>query len=106
MRHVQVTWYSANYDIQNPEVEVTEDYAFTPDPIMADPQDLVDSDAAAAAFAAAGCPALTGDMNDDIRWESDLPFTQNDIIRISVGDADWKATAVEPITELPNWSCP
>ncbi len=104
MRHVQVTWYSAASDTDNPEVVVDEGYVFTPSPIAADPHDLVDSDVAAAAFLAAGCPALVGDMNDDIRYLSDLPFTSNDVIRIAVGDTEWKATSTLPITEI--WACP
>ncbi|MCA9554540.1 MAG: hypothetical protein KC933_31180 [Myxococcales bacterium] len=106
-RHIEVTWYSANYDITNPEVVVTEDYPFlVGDPIAADPATLVDSDAAAAAYtAAAGCQALTGVEDEDIRYLSDQPFSAADVIRVSVpGNVnDFKATAVAPITTI--WTC-
>lgn len=98
-RHIEITWYSVDYDITNPEVVVTEDYPFDPEPIM-NPQSLVDSDAAAAAYAAGGCPPLLGTGDDDIRYESDIPFTSNDIVRITQATTDWKATAIPPITEI------
>ena len=104
MRHIQVTWYTANYDITNPEVIVEEDYPFMTDPIAAAPEDLIDSDVAANAFLAAGCPAIVGSMDDATRWISDQPFTPNDVVRVAVGDVEWKATAIQPITEI--WACP
>jgi hypothetical protein len=102
-RDIQVTWYSAYYSMQNPEVVVTENspFGFSFHPFANPPSALVDSDVAATAYTASmGCPALTGNMNDDIRYESDQPFSANDVIRFDVGTIGWKGTAIAPVTVL------
>lgn len=104
-RRVEVTWYSASRDVTNPVVEVTEmdpfGFSFHP---FANMGAIVDSDVAAAAYAASmGCPALTGSGMDLIRFLSDQPFTAADVVRVDVGNVEWKATATDPVTQI--WMC-
>lgn len=106
-RRVEVTWYSLADGIPSPEVEVTENdpFGFSLNPFV-NVSTLADSDVVTAAFGnAAGCMALTGHTDDDLRYLSDEPFTSQDVVRISsaAGGMEWKATAAEPITEI--WSC-
>jgi hypothetical protein len=101
-RHIEVTWYTATDSTSNPEVVVEENYAFTPDPIM-NAAGLLDSDTVIAAYVADACPALTGSEADSIRYESDLPFSSADVVRVDVGMVTYKATAVAPLTEI--WGC-
>lgn len=101
-RRVQVRWYSAAYEMTNPEVEVTEmdPFGFSFEPLAMVPA-LVDSDTAVLAYAMSPtCPPITGDDSQLIRYESNQPFSADDVVRVDVGDATWRATAVPPITVL------
>jgi putative metal-binding protein len=102
-RHIQVTWYSAYYSTPNPEVVVEENspFGFSYHDFMHAPSALADSDEAARVYQmSAGCPPLTGDMNDSLRYESDQPFTPNDVARFDVGTKTWKGSATSPVTQL------
>jgi hypothetical protein len=105
-RRVEVTWYSvADTSKQNPTIEVTEmdPFGFSYEPIMNVPG-LADSDAVMAVFVARPlCNMPTGNTNDIVRYESDLPFTMADVVRVDVGNDAWKGTAVPPVTEI--WAC-
>src|SRR5262249_18315582 len=82
-RHIQVTWYAAAYTNPIPEVVVEENspFGFSFHNFMHSPADLADSDEAARVYQmSAGCPQLTGNMNDSIRYLNDMPFSMNDII--------------------------
>ncbi|MBN2359048.1 MAG: hypothetical protein JXR83_06315 [Deltaproteobacteria bacterium] len=104
-RQIEITWHSAADATGNPEVAVTEDspWGYTFHPFAAAPATLVDSDAAAAAYAAsAGCPAITGHESDRILYESNQPFTADDVVHIEASGSAfyWQATAVAPIDVL------
>jgi hypothetical protein len=108
-RKIDVTWKSAaDVTGSNPEVVVTENdpFATSYHAFAAASSALVDSDAVAAAYAASlNCLAVTGSDSDRILYESNQPFTDDDVVRFEPANTTyvWKATATEPITVI--WGC-
>jgi hypothetical protein len=107
MRHISVTWNSAYYGIPNPQVMVEENspFGFSYHNFMHMPSQFADSDEAARVYSMfAGCPPLSGDMNDQIRYESNMPFSSDDIVRYDVGPGTtqkrWEGTITSPVTQL------
>ena len=96
MRHTTVIWLTQAHNRDVPYVDPDAGNVSEEDPI-GDPMALVDSDAAAAAFAAAAnCPALTGANSDSLGY---LSIGGEDIVQIGASSTFWRATATAPITE-------
>jgi hypothetical protein len=94
---ITVSWYTPAFLTENPVIDADAGNVVETDPIP-DPAQLVDSDAAAAAFAASpGCGALVGADDDFIIY--DVVGGQT-AVTIGTYDSTWRATATEPITNI------
>jgi len=104
-RKIDVTWYSAAEGTTNPEVVVTENspFGYSYHPFAAAPALLIDSDAVATAYGTSiGCPVVTGSDYDRILYQSNQPFTPDDVVRVEPDNSPylWQATATAPITVI------
>lgn len=105
-REIDVIWKSAaDATSSNPEVVVTEDspFGYSLHPFAAALSALLDSDAVMAAYSgSAGCPAATGSDYDRILYQSNQPFTADDVVTVDPDSTtySWKATAVAPLTVI------
>ncbi|MEQ8571354.1 MAG: hypothetical protein RMA76_40865 [Deltaproteobacteria bacterium] len=97
MQALTVTWFSQVWSMPNPVLEPDAGNVSADIPI-ADIGALVDSDRVASAYAAAGCPALTGDDSDALIYQNN---GTDDVVNVSsASGASWAGVARDPVVEI------